>query len=59
MVNTGIVMQHDDEELQPLLKALNPVLERVVQERLGQPQDPRLIRSYSRPHAEGTWDHTD
>jgi hypothetical protein len=45
-------------DLPRLIGELNPVLERVVQERLEDPQDPQLKRSYSRPHAEGSWDHT-
>jgi len=58
MVNDEIAMQHDGADLERLLGALNPVLERVVQERLEHPQDPQLKRTYSRPHAEGSWDHT-
>jgi hypothetical protein len=58
MVDEEIAMQHDGADLQPLLSALNPVLERVVQERLEHLQDPQLIRKYSKPHAEGSWDHT-
>ncbi len=58
MVNRGIAMQHDDGDLPRLLGELNPVLERAVQERLEHPQDPQLTRSYSKPHAEGSWDHT-
>jgi hypothetical protein len=57
-VNEEIAMQHDGADLQRLLSALNPVLGRVVQERLEHPQDPQLKRNYSRPHAEGSWDHT-
>jgi len=56
-VTDEITMQHD-ADVRRLLGELNPVLERVVQERLEHPQDPRLVRSYSRPHAEGSWDHT-
>jgi hypothetical protein len=58
MVNEGIAMQHDGADLPRLLGELNPVLERVVLERLEHPQDPALVRNYSRPHAEGSWDHT-
>ena len=56
-VTDEITMQHD-ADVRRLLGELNPVLERVVQERLEHPQDPQLVRSYSRPHAEGSWDHT-
>lgn len=58
MVDEEIAVQHHGADLQRLLGALNPVLERVVQERLEHPRDPQLIRNYSTPHAEGSWDHT-
>ena len=57
-VNEEIASQHDGADLQRQLSALNPVLERVVQEHLEHPQDHQLVRNYSRPHAEGSWDHT-
>ena len=57
-VNDEIASQRDGADLQRLLSTLNPVLERVVQERLEHPQDSQLKRNYSRPHAEGSWDHT-
>jgi hypothetical protein len=57
-VNEQIAVRRDRADLPRLLGALNPVLERVVQERLEHPQDPQLKRNYSRPHAEGSWDHT-
>lgn len=58
MVNEEIAVQHDGADLQRRLSVLNPVLARVVQERLEHSQDPGLIRNYSKPHAEGSWDHT-
>lgn len=57
MVNE-IAMQHESADLPRLLSELNPVLERVVQEHLEHPQDPQLVRNYSKPHAEGSWDYT-
>jgi len=58
MVDEETAVLHEGTDLSRRIGELNPVLERVVREHLEHPRDPRLVRSYSRPHAEGSWDHT-
>jgi hypothetical protein len=57
-VDTDIALQHDGKDIERILSAMSPIIERVVAERLQMQQNPGLMKNYSKAHAEGSWDRT-
>ncbi len=54
-VDETIDLKYDGQDLQRILSSLNPLLERVVRERLDSELHPGMMKTYSKAHVEAGW----